>query len=176
MYFNDGWPSKIGLINQPDTTFPRFAFTGAAAILGTLGNYGSLNRNEQFEGSTIVQDDLTIIMGKHSIKTGFEGRFYYLESDDADQTATFNFNSAQTNLPGFDTQTGHAYGSFLLGAVATSSRTVQIVNPWYYQNNYDFYVQDDYKVSSKLTLNLGVALADSAGHERERTATSPIST
>ena len=117
VYFNAGWPSKIGLTNQPDTTFPRFAFTGAAAILGTLGNYGSLNRNATYEGSTIVQDDLTIIMGKHSIKTGFEGRFYYLESDSADGTATYNFNSAQTNLPGFDTQTGHAYGSFLLGAV-----------------------------------------------------------
>ena len=156
VYFNDGWPSKIGLTNQPDTTFPRFAITGASAILGTLGNYGSLNRNETFEGSTIIQDDLTIIMGKHSIKTGFEGRFYYLESDSADGTATYNFNSAQTNLPGFDTQTGHAYGSFLLGAVQSSSRPVQIVNNSYYQNNYDFYVQDDYKVSPKLTFNLGV--------------------
>ena len=38
----------------------------------------------------------------------------------------------------------------------TSSRPVQIVNNSYYQNNYDFYVQDDYKVSSKLTFNLGV--------------------
>jgi len=155
VYFNYGWPSQIGLTNQPDTTFPRFAF-GGTAILGNLGNYGSTNRNETFEGSTIVQDDLTIIMGKHSIKTGFEGRFYYLESDSADGTATYNFNSAQTNLPGFDTQTGHAYGSFLLGAVQTSSRPVQLSNPWYYQNNYDFYVQDDYKVSPKLTLNLGV--------------------
>jgi hypothetical protein len=156
VYFNAGWPSKIGLTNQPDTTFPRFAFAGTAILGGNLGNYGSLNRNETFEGSTIVQDDLTIVMGKHSIKTGFEGRFYYLESDSADGTATYNFNSAQTNLPGFDTQTGHAYGSFLLGAVQTSSRPVQIVNPWYYQNNYDLYVQDDYKVSPKLTLNLGV--------------------
>jgi hypothetical protein len=155
VYFNDGWPSKIGLANQPDTTFPRFAF-GGTAILGNLGNYGSLNRNATYEGSTVVQDDLTIVMGKHSIKTGFEGRFYYLESDSADGTATYNFNSAQTNLPGFDTQTGHAYGSFLLGAVQTSSRPVQIVNNSYYQNNYDFYVQDDYKVSPKLTLNLGV--------------------
>ena len=58
-------------------------------------------------------------------------------------------------VPGFDTQTGHAYGSFLLGAVASSNRIVQMANPWYYQNNYDFYVQDDYKVSSKLTFNLG---------------------
>ena len=128
VYFNDGWPSKIGLTNQPDTTFPRFAFGGD----GDSRQPGQLRiaqpQGESFEGSTIVQDDLTIIMGKHSIKTGFEGRFYYLENDSADGTATYNFNSAQTNLPGFDTQTGHAYGSFLLGAVQTSSRPVQVVN------------------------------------------------
>ena len=81
---------------------------------------------------------------------------YFLKSDSADGTATYNFNSAQTTLPGFDTQSGHAYASFLLGAVQTSSRPVQIVNNSYYQNNYDFYVQDDYKVTPKLTLNLGV--------------------
>jgi hypothetical protein len=155
VHFNAGWPSRIGLTNQPDTTFPRFAF-GGTAILGNLGNFGSLNRNETFEGSTIVQDDLTFLTGKHSIKAGFEGRFYYLESNSADGTASYNFNSAQTNLPGFDTQTGHAYGSFLLGAVQTSSRPVQIVNNSYYQNNYDFYVQDDFKATSKLTFNLGV--------------------
>ena len=159
VYFNAGWPSKIGLTNQPDTTFPRFNFNSGAAILGNWGGtgiFGSVSRGASFEGSTIVQDDLTFVTGKHSIKTGFEGRFYFLETDSADGTATYNFNSAQTNLPGFDTQTGYAYGSFLLGAVQTSSRPVQIVNTNYYQNNYDFYVQDDYKVSAKLTLNLGV--------------------
>jgi hypothetical protein len=155
VYFNDGWPTKIGLTNQPDTTFPRFAF-GGTAILGNLGNFGSVSRGLSYEGSTIIQDDLTIIMGKHSIKTGFEGRFYYVDNENADGTATYNFNAAQTTLPGFDTQTGHAYGSFLLGAVQTSSRPVQIVNTDYYQNNYDFYVQDDFKVNPKLTLNLGV--------------------
>ncbi len=33
VHFNAGWPSKIGLTNQPDTTFPRFAFTRDGAIL-----------------------------------------------------------------------------------------------------------------------------------------------
>ena len=33
---------------------------------------------------------------------------------------------------------------------------VQVVNTDYYQNNYDFYVQDDFKATSKLTFNLGV--------------------
>jgi hypothetical protein len=95
-------------------------------------------------------------VGRHSVKTGFEGRFYYVDNENADGTATYNFNSAQTNLPGFDQTTGHAYASFLVGAVATSSRPVQAVNPDYYQQDYALYVQDDLKVSSKLTLNLGV--------------------
>jgi hypothetical protein len=156
VYFNAGWPSRIGLTNQPDTTFPRFAFAGTAILGGNLGNYGSTSRGSSAEGSTIVQDDLTIILGKHSIKTGFEGRFYFVDNENADATANYNFNAAQTTLPGFDTQTGHAYGSFLLGAVQTSNRPVQVVNTDYYQNNYDFYVQDDFKATPKLTFNLGV--------------------
>jgi hypothetical protein len=155
VYFNQGWPSKIGLQNQPDTTFPRFFF-GGAALLGSLGNFGSVSRGLQYEGSTIVQDDLTIVVGRHSVKTGFEGRFYYVDNENADGTATYNFSSAQTNLPGFDQTTGHAYASFLVGAVATSSRPVQAVNPDYYQQDYAVYVQDDFKASSKLTFNLGV--------------------
>ena len=138
VYFNDGWPSRIGLTNQPDTTFPRFDFNSGAAILGNWGGtgiFGSVSRGNSNEGSTIVQDDLTFVTGKHSIKTGFEGRFYYVDNDSADGTATYNFNSAQTNLPGFDQQTGHAYASFLLGAVQTSSRPVQAVNTDYYQRD-----------------------------------------
>ena len=155
VYFNAGWPSRIGLTNQPDTTFPRFAF-GGTAILGNLGNFGSISRGASYEGSTIVQDDLTFITGRHSIKAGFEGRFYFVDNETADGTASYNFNSAQTNLPGFDQTTGHAYASFLLGAVQTSSRPVQAVNTDYYQRDFAFYVQDDFKVSSKLTLNLGL--------------------
>ena len=155
VFFNAGWPSRIGLRNQPDTTFPRFAF-GGTPILGNLGNYGSINRGASYEGSTIVQDDLTFVTGRHSIKTGFEGRFYFVDNEIADGTASYNFNSAQTNLPGFDQTTGHAYASFLLGAVQTSSRPVQAVNTDYFQRDFALYVQDDFKVSSKLTLNLGL--------------------
>ena len=159
VHFNAGWPSRIGLTNQPDTTFPRFAFNSGAAILGNWGGtgiFGSVSRGNSNEGSVAIQDDLTFVTGKHSIKTGFEGRFYYVDNDSADGTASYNFNSAQTNLPGFDQLTGYSYASFLLGAVQTSSRPVQAVNPDYYQRDYSFYVQDDFKVSPKLTLNLGL--------------------
>ncbi len=155
VHFNRGWPSTIGLRNMPDTTFPRFAM-GGAAILGGMGNFGSNSRGLSYEGSTIVQDDVTIITGRHNIKTGFEGRFYFVDNDLPDATANFNFSPAQTNLPGFDQTTGHTYASFLLGAVATSDRPVQAVNTHYRERDYSFYVQDDYKVSQRLTLNLGL--------------------
>jgi hypothetical protein len=155
VHFNAGWPSRIGLQNMPDTTFPRFNFAGTP-LQGALGDYGSTSRGNSNEGSTIFQDDLTIIRGRHNIKTGFEARFYYVDNDLPDATASFNFSSAQSNLPGFDQLTGHSYASFLLGAVATSARTVQAVNTHYRERDFSFYVQDDYKVSSKLTLNLGL--------------------
>jgi hypothetical protein len=155
VHFNQGWPSKIGLQNMPETTFPRLAM-GGAAILGGMGNFGSNSRGLSYEGSTVVQDDLTIIKGRHNIKTGFEGRFYFVDNDLPDATANFNFTPSQTNLPGFDQTTGNTYASFLLGAVATSDRAVQAVNTHYRERDYSFYVQDDYKVSSKLTLNLGL--------------------
>ena len=170
VYFNQGWPSKIGLREPAGHDVPAVGLRAGRRSWAIWAISDRISRGASYEGSTIVQDDLTFIMGRHSIKTGFEGRFYYVDNETADGTATYNFKSAQTNLPGFDQTTGHAYASFLLGAVATSSRPVQAVNTDYFQRNFALYVQDDYKVSSKLTLNLGGALAIVPGSTR-RTAT-----
>jgi hypothetical protein len=158
VYLNQGWPEKIGLQNVPQTTFPRLNFTGKAAFGGGIGASGQLGSNsagEGYNGSTIVMDNLTIIHGKHSFKTGFESRFYYYNNRNYSGSGAFTFTPVQTALPGFDTETGQAFASFLLGAVSQTNRGVNVANPGYRTRQPAFYFSDDWKVTPKLTFNLG---------------------
>ena len=150
-----GWPSQIGLNNVPESLFPVLFFTGQP-VFGGVGQFGTLARSGSYEGSHVFQDDLTFIKGRHNIKTGFEGRFYFTRSNTLDDTGRYNFNQQQTNQPGFDLLTGNAYASFLLGAMQSWSREVVRINPEYKSRDFSIFVQDDLKLTSRLTLNLGL--------------------
>ncbi len=159
VYVDQDWASKIGLQNTAPTTFPALTFTGSAILGGTIGasnRLGSENRGGSYNGSTIYQDDFTIVHGKHNFKLGVEARFYYYNIRNKSGTGTFNFQSVQTQLPGFASQTGHAFASFLLGAVNNTTRAISPVNPGFRTHTPGFYFSDDWKVNSKLTLNLGL--------------------
>jgi hypothetical protein len=76
-FFMQDWPQKIGMQNVPGTHFPTLTFSGRPEQSGTIGaggRLGSGNSNINYNGSTIVQDDLTIIRGAHNIKVGFVQR------------------------------------------------------------------------------------------------------
>ena len=159
VFVDQDWASKIGLKNTAPTTFPALTFGGQPILgggIGAGGRLGSESRGGSYNGSWIVQDDMTIIRGKHSFKTGFEFRAYYQNNRGKSGTGSFAFSPTQTQQPGFATQTGHAFASFLLGAVESTSRGIQLANPGYRLNYPAFYFADDWKVSKKLTLNLGV--------------------
>ena len=159
VFVDQDWASKIGLKNTAPTTFPALTFGGQPILgggIGAGGRLGSESRGLSYNGSWILQNDMTIIRGKHSFKTGFEYRAYYQNVRGKSGTGTFNFQPTQTQQPGFATQTGHAFASFLLGAVDNTNRGIQLANPGYRLNYPAFYFADDWKVSQKLTLNLGV--------------------
>src|SRR5581483_8751848 len=163
VFINDDWPSKIGLLNVPQTHFPVLYFVGAPVFGGGIGaqsssggQLGSNSRSGSFNGSTVVQDDMTIIHGKHSFKAGFEARFYYYNNRVFSGSGNFTFSPQQTDLPGFDNMTGQAFASFLLGAVQNTNREIVATNPGYRTRMPAFYFSDDWKVTPKLTLSLGV--------------------
>lgn len=163
VYVDQDWASKIGLQNTAPTTFPAIRFTGQQLLGGQIGSVtsgigrlGSENRGFTYNGSTIIQDDVTIIKGKHNLKAGFEFRMYYINNSGKSGTGQFDFSSVQTQQPGFNASTGHAFASFLLGQVSAATRAINQANPGYRVRYPAFYFSDDWKVTRKLTLNMGL--------------------
>jgi outer membrane receptor protein involved in Fe transport len=95
------------------------------------------------------QEHLNYYRGRHSIKGGFQvGRY---ESSDLQQN-----NALFGSLSFSNRYTGFPYADFLLGIPSTVTRANPTVNTDRLRWGYDFFVTDDYKLSSKLTLNLGL--------------------
>ena len=95
------------------------------------------------------QDHLSWFKGRHNLKFGF--KLIWNEWDD------FGASDNLFGKVGFTNRfTGNPYADFLLGIPTTAARAfppVQVArNRW----SYDFFAMDDFKVSPKLTLNLGV--------------------
>ncbi|MGH9661720.1 MAG: hypothetical protein ACRD96_24445, partial [Bryobacteraceae bacterium] len=159
VFLDQDWPSKIGLQNVPQTTFPDLRFDGQAHLGGGIGNGGRLGsalRGDSANGSWITQDDVTIIRGRHNYKAGFELRKYYYNTRNRHDTGIYRFDARQTRLPGFADQTGHAFASFLLGALASTQRSVSPSNFGHRVTQPGFYFMDDWKATRKLTLNIGM--------------------
>ena len=145
-----------GAFNDPDIKgLPTFTLTGFSA-LGTptaLGNTpipasGAGNRPVTKSGKVWeLLDNFSWIRDRHSIKFGID---FSRVTQFAKAT-----NSARPGFTFNGTYTGSGLGDFLLGDVYSASTSQnQIISIQQYV--YNAYVQDDWKITKKLTVNLGV--------------------
>jgi hypothetical protein len=151
-------PSSLGLPASIDANvdremFPRFGVGGMV----TLG--GNDHRYNAFMSYTAAAG-LTKVRGGHSFKTGFEGRMLRVNVWEARSAGTFNFRTNETQGPVPTTASstaGFGFASFLLGFGQPNDVLIQnwknvAANSFYWAG----YAQDDWRVNSRLTLNLGV--------------------
>ena len=140
-------------------TLPTFSVAGLQQ-LGPSANTASNFRTDV----TQLFDAVSLQHNRHSIKFGIDFRWERLDViQPPSPTGNFSFNSLFTNSQAIPTIgsalssfTGNALASFLLGQVQTFSIDIQekVLRPR--ASTKEVFIQDDFKVNSRLTINAGL--------------------
>ena len=137
-----GKNGEFGLRGVNEDNLARVSPTGLTAI-------GSANQQEVNGPMTTIQVpyNLTWVKARHQIKSGFEFRHssnYHERNNLAGGSFSFT-----------DRATGYGLATLLLGWT-TSADILDALPEQQRSDGYAVYIQDDWKVTSKLTLNLGL--------------------
>jgi hypothetical protein len=171
-----GLPEQFGITGIPQDRenggLPAFGIQG----LQTLGSNAFLPSDE-VSSTFQVTDNFTKIYGKHTFKMGFE--FQHVKFSTLQppwSRGQFNFDGTYTNIPGASPSTENTgIAQFLLNPIAAQGGgnvnyvggpSAQNGNTAVYisnisltdngKNYYGSYINDDWKVTPKLTVNLGL--------------------
>jgi hypothetical protein len=160
-----GWPSSlVGQYKGLNNYFPSIGLSGFAQMGNTGGNISPAY-------ALALNPGITWIKGKHTFHGGVDLRALQQISKQVGGGISFSSSNGWTEngwnySGGPTTQTGSTIASFLLGT--PDSGSVGINSPVYWSERYFApFVQDDWKVTRKLTMNLGVRW-DLNGTQSER--------
>jgi len=148
--------SAIGIPGIPSNgqfpnTLPTFLVAGYQQ-LGSPPNTASVFST----GVSEVADSFTWVKGRHTLKTGLDFRWERLDViQPPSPTGSFAFNAIGSDLPGV-ANTGTPFASFLLGQVQNFSIDLQTSPIQERARFQEYFVQDDWKVSDRLTVNPGL--------------------
>jgi hypothetical protein len=146
-----GFPTAlIGQVPEPDW-FGRYEFDNYSS----LGRYFGFNYTNSFG----IHPTITKIRGAHSLKTGLDFRTIVYNQQRPGNPFRFTNSRAftQREYNRGDALSGNSIATFLLGT-PTGGGIEYNSNPSTVQRYYAPYIQDDWKLSRKLTLNLGLRL------------------
>ncbi len=145
------YPVTLGVI-------PNLGFTSLTGI-NDAGNYNDYNRNHN------VFANVTKTIGNHTIIVGASyDRYQKTENATGGNNGTFTFTATVNQLPTATKALNNAdqlyyqsFANFLSGtATGGFTQTALARTPNLHANTYEAYAQDNWKVTPRLTLNLGV--------------------
>jgi hypothetical protein len=102
--------------------------------------------------------DMIKVMGRHTLKVGFDGRQYRLSvTNYGDSSGAFTYDTGWTNqgTGGVTSGMGYDLAALLLGVPSSGEYDLNARGD-YHQYYVGVFAQDDWRVNDKLTLNLGL--------------------
>jgi Carboxypeptidase regulatory-like domain/TonB dependent receptor len=163
-------------INYPGIPFaplngglPEIDFSDGTVTIGSSTFLPSV----EIQNSYVFTDNFTWVRGRHSLKFGTEiRREQFTIFQPAASRGNLGFGSDFTDNPASPGNGGSAFASFLLG-IPDFGEITSLHNVDYHRPIYSFYVQDDFRVNPRLTLNLGLRYelftTVKEGHDQEAT-------
>ena len=164
-----GFPASFNAVTTDQ--FPQ----GSIADIGPLSNGGDSFVQYQPRNSWATRASVGISRGTHNLKAGIDWRLLnFNEGQNTQPSGTFTFGRTFTQGPNPVQATrngGFGFADFLLGM--PNSGGIRQINPFSTRGRYyAFFLQDDWRVTSRLTLNLGLRLdiAQGSGEKYNRLA------
>lgn len=147
-----GWAEKVGLRGVPNGAFVGINFAPLTALAQNQEYFTSISN------TYLLADSLTWIAGKHNIKIGVDYRRLQDNFVFPSTTGNYNFDRTGTAFPSaaLRSTTGNAFASFLLGYVNNGGFRVSEIGTGGRWGYFASYIQDDYKLTPRITLNLGL--------------------
>jgi hypothetical protein len=154
--FGQNWGDQLGgaVKNNPwyNTGFPSVSFRN--------DNYYSWDSSKLWDEYHTVyglDENVTWIKNNHSFKFGYSYQKMFLNTNNRNTAAgSFAFDRLSTSIPGNNSGTsGSSFASFMLGEVFAGNFTVPNTSMMRFPYH-ALFAQDDWKVTSRLTVNIGL--------------------
>jgi hypothetical protein len=137
-----------------DGSFPDFSWSGYASMSGSTFDQRPKTQNLRLR---VVDDSVTWAKGRHIFKFGGEFRRWMPRlTDSGVYEGLWAFNGSVTQNAASPGGTGDGFADYMLGVPFSVQRGYP-GDPWGSDTNFwHFFGQDDFKVSARLTLNIGL--------------------
>ncbi len=129
-------------VDELDYSLPRFALNGFTQMGHSQQTF------HQWTNAYVLSDTLALVKGQHNVTMGFDLRAYR-----SPQSTTNGTNGRVTVSNIF---TGYSVADYLLGAYQQATAFASVGPGDYRYQQHAIYAQDNYKVTQRLTLNVGL--------------------
>jgi hypothetical protein len=154
--FGQNWGDKLNgaVKNNP---YYNYSFPPVNFQTDNYYSWDSSKLWDEYHTEYGLNESVSWVKGAHNFKFGYDFQFLQLNTNNRNNAAgNFRFNRLETAAPADNSgNSGNAFASFMLGAVHQGGFTVPFVGMLRFPYH-AVYAQDDWKITPKLTMNIGL--------------------